>query len=84
MQQNISETLRQILSRFAPRKDGELRLTDSTLLITDLGIDSPRMIDILLDIEDHFRVTIDDTQFQNVKTFGDLVELIDGLLEKSA
>lgn len=84
MQQNISETLRQILNRFAPRKDGELRLTDSTLLITDLGIDSPRMIDILLDIEDHFRVTIDDTQFQEVKTFGDLVALIDGLLEKSA
>jgi acyl carrier protein len=82
--EDVAETLRSIVARFAPETGHLITLTDATLLVTDIGIDSPRMIDILLDVEDRFSVTIDDAEFQQVQTFGELVGLVTGLVAKSA
>jgi len=68
--------LESILRKYAPKRSSELALTSETLLVDDFGVDSPRMVDILLDIEDRFRVTIDDSEAQKANTFGDLVALV--------
>jgi acyl carrier protein len=75
-QQSVTEALEQIVRRFAPKTKGELQLTPATRLIEEAGIDSPRMIDIVLDVEDRFGFTIEDHEAQQVRTFGDLVILV--------
>jgi acyl carrier protein len=74
--QSITQTLERIVRRFAPNAGATAALGAQTHLIDDLGVDSPRMIDIVLDVEDHFGFTIDDQDVQKVRTFGDLVRLV--------
>ncbi len=74
-QQPVTETLEQIVRRFAPKAHAAA-IGPETRLIEDVGIDSPRMIDIVLDVEDRFGFTIEDYDMQKVSTFGDLVNLV--------
>ena len=76
-QKSVIQTLEQIIRRFAPKHRSETPLTQQTRLVEDVGIDSPRMIDIILEIEDRLGLTIEDDEVQQVATFGDLVSLIE-------
>jgi acyl carrier protein len=71
-----TEVLEGIVRRFAPKNRLTSHFTPQTNLLDDVGIDSPRMIDIVLEIEDRFGVTIDDDDVQGVKTFGELMDLV--------
>ena len=73
----VVQTLQEIIRRFAPKHRGEVPLTEGTRLVEDAGIDSPRMIDIVLEIEDRLGFTIEDDDVQRVATFGELVALIE-------
>ena len=68
--------LAEIVRRFAPRDRSALPLNAGTHLIDDMGIDSPRMIDIVLEMEDRFDIVIDDAAVQRVRTFGDMERLV--------
>jgi acyl carrier protein len=72
----ITETLEGIIRRFAPQNRGQLQLTPATHLVNEAGIDSPRMIDIVLEVEDRFGIVVDDSDIQKVRTFGELVNLV--------
>ena len=72
----ITETLEAIIRRFAPQNRGQLQLTAATHLVNEAGIDSPRMIDIVLEVEDRFGIVVDDSDIQKVRTFGELVNLV--------
>jgi acyl carrier protein len=72
----MTETLAGIIRRFAPKTRGELQLTPATHLVNDAGIDSPRMIDIVLEVEDRFGIVVEDEEVQKVRTFGELVTLV--------
>jgi acyl carrier protein len=70
----LSTQLEELIVQFAvPEKRG-VAITPETALVDEVGIDSPRMIDLMLDIEDRFGITIEDEQMQQVRTFADLVE----------
>jgi acyl carrier protein len=73
--QTITASLEDIVRRFTP-KNPALHLGPTTHLIDEAGIDSPRMIDIVLEVEDRFGITVDDDDIQKVRTFGDLVVLV--------
>lgn len=81
MREDISAPLQDIIGKFA--RSGGVPIAADTLLDSDLAIDSPRMVDILLDIEDRFHISIDDTQMRNIKTFGELVAFVDGIVNAS-
>jgi len=51
-------------------------VADHTNLHTDLGMDSLDAIEILFDVEKMFNIHISDDKAENVKTFENLVELI--------
>lgn len=34
------------------------------------------MIDVILEVEDRLKLTLDDEEVQNLRTFGDLVDLV--------
>jgi len=75
-QPTMTETLAGIIRRFAPKTHSEMQLTPATHLVNDAGIDSPRMIDIVLEVEDRFGIVVDDEEVQKVRTFGELVALV--------
>jgi acyl carrier protein len=74
----LSAVLEQIVRRFAPRDRAAVPLTADTRLIEDVGIDSPRMIDVVLEVEDRFGIVIEDEAAQSIRTFGEMLSLVSG------
>jgi acyl carrier protein len=58
------------------RKESDAPIEDDALLERDLNTDSSRMIDIVLETEDAFHITIDDASLDRMKTVGGSVDLI--------
>lgn len=79
----ILEGVVKILRPYEGRGATRITLTESTLLSEDLDIDSARLVDVVLDVESKFGVTIDDASLTKIKTVGDVVELVDGLVKAS-
>ena len=69
--------LEEIVSRFAPKQRAGVAFARETKLADDLGIDSPRMIDIVLEVEDRFGVSLDDVDVEKTATVGDLLHAIE-------
>ena len=76
----IRQEIVSLLSKYQGRGAAVTALTESSSLVDELDINSARMVDIVLDLEDQFKVAIDDDSVQRVVNVGDLVSLIDGLL----
>ena len=74
--QSQAEMLEGIVRRFAPKNRVEGAFTRQTLLLDDVGIDSPRMIDIVLEIEDRFGLTVKDDDVERLTTFGEMMDLV--------
>ena len=45
----------------------------------EIGADSIDLVDLITEIEDEFEISIPDEEFENLKTIGDLVDLVDEL-----
>lgn len=75
----IREKVLGVLSRFAERTGKKVKLAESTKL-DELEINSAQMIDIVLDLEDEFGVSVDDTETPKLRTISDLVTLADKLI----
>ena len=52
-------------------------LSADTNIATDLGADSLDVVEILMSIEDEFDVEIPDSEIENIRTIGELVDYID-------
>jgi acyl carrier protein len=50
--------------------------SDSTRIIEDLGVNSARLVDIILAFEDEFGIEVDDDSADKVRTLGDAVQMI--------
>jgi len=51
-------------------------ITEETRLIEDLKVNSARLVDIILETEDAFGITIDDAAADGLRTVGDAINLI--------
>lgn len=51
-------------------------MTAETNLLDELGLDSVDLVEIIMDIEETFEISIKDEDIQQVKTVKDLVHLI--------
>ncbi len=49
---------------------------DSTRIVEDLGVNSARLVDIILAFEDEFGIEVDDESADKVRTLGDAVRMI--------
>ncbi len=71
----ILEKLKAILSdQFDVEED---TITAETSLSEDLGADSLDVVDLLMSIEDEFEVEVPDSEVENIKTVGAIVEYIE-------
>ncbi len=55
----------------------EDEISADTNIATDLGADSLDVVEILMSIEDEFEIEIPDSEIENIRTVGELVEFIE-------
>lgn len=59
----------------------EDKVTMEADFVNDLGADSIDLVEIYMDLEDEFNMSIPDQDLPNIKTVGDLVNFIDSKLK---
>jgi len=59
------------------------KITETTELVADLGIDSLGVMEVVADIEDEFGLTIAEGELRQVATLGDVVKAIESRLHQS-
>ncbi len=56
----------------------DVNLSSDTFL-EELGADSIDLVDLVSELEEEFKVSVPDEEFENIKTIGDIVNLIESL-----
>ena len=56
-------------------------ITESTNIVSDLGADSLDVVEMLMSLEDEYGITIEDEKVAEMKTVGDVVRCVEGLIE---
>jgi acyl carrier protein len=65
-----------ILSPYAKDKDALRGVAAGTNILKELKVNSARLVDIILGIEDTFGIEVEDEEADEVVTVGDAVKLI--------
>lgn len=74
----VFEKIKVILSeQFEYEEDA---ITADTKIADDLGADSLDVVDLIMSLEDEFEIEVPDADIENVKTVGDLVKFVEGVL----
>ena len=60
------------------------KISTESKVIEDLGADSLDVVEMLMTLEDEFNVTVSDEESVNLKTVGDIVNLINSKTEKES
>lgn len=75
-QQEIMEKVVSILKPFVKNPDAFANITMETSILKDLKVNSARLVDVVLEIEDAFSIEVPDDEADKVRTVGDAVNLI--------
>jgi acyl carrier protein len=76
IQQDDDLVFRKICSLLEPLNHKGVKLTRDTDLIADLEIDSVSVLDIVMDIEDNYDLSIPVNTISETRTIGELVDAI--------
>jgi len=60
------------------------QVKSETTLLGDLQINSARLVDIIIDFEDTFNITVDDDEADGVTTVGKAVEMVPTKITENA
>ena len=77
-EQQVFEKVVSILKPFAKAPDVLSSAGMETSILKDLKVNSARLVDVVLEIEDAFAIEVKDEDADKVKTIGDAVRLILG------
>jgi acyl carrier protein len=75
-QKEVFEKVVAILKPFAKNKDALASVALDTAIQKDLKVNSARLVDIVLEIEDIFGIQVKDEDAEKVRTIGDAVNLV--------
>lgn len=73
---SYDEILDRLFTHLEPMAGPEVTVDEEIDLTTTLGLDSHKVMDILLDIEDEFDVLVPMNELADVRTAGELATLI--------
>lgn len=73
----ILNDLVDIITPYCNKNEVVKNVTKETRFIEDLGVNSARLVDIVIDIEDKFNVVIDDESADKIRTIGDAITVIE-------
>jgi acyl carrier protein len=76
MQQEVMAKVVEILEPFVKSQQAFSTISMETSILKDLQINSARLVDIVIEIEDAFGIEVSDEDADNVRTVGDAVQLI--------
>jgi acyl carrier protein len=65
-----------IIKPFVKNQNAFAQPSEGTRIIEDLGVNSARLVDIILAFEDEFGIEVDDESADKVRTLGDAVQMI--------
>ena len=81
----ILNKITEILQRYSSHEDFQSALKPEAELVTDLMVNSARIVDIILDIEEEFDIEVDDDNIESARTFADIIKIAeDKIAEKTA
>lgn len=72
----IFDTVIKILTPYVRNQDALKNVSNETNIITDLQVNSSRLVDIILAFEDEFDIEVADEEADKVETVGAAVEMI--------
>ncbi len=74
--EKIKKDLIAILKQYAIEKDIIDTISDNSNIINDLGINSARNVDIIIDIEEKYDIVIADEDIKRLTTVKEIISLI--------
>ena len=77
-QQQVMEKVVAILKPFVKNPAALAAVSMETSILQDLKVNSARLVDVVLEIEDAFGIAVTDAEADSVKSVGDAVKLIVG------
>lgn len=83
-QKEVFEKVVAILKPFAKNKDALANVALETAIQKDLKVNSARLVDIVLELEEIFDIQVKDEDAEKVRTVGDAVNLVMYLKKASA
>lgn len=66
----------EIIGTYAKDEEALAAATDDTNILDDLKVNSARLVDVILDLEDAFDIEVEDEDADSVNTIGDAVSLV--------
>ena len=77
---SMTEKINKVLAK----STSNLKLSKSNMdkTIKELGLDSLELMEIIVQIEEEFKITLDDEILVNLKTPNDLIKLVESTLNK--
>ena len=72
----IIEELRTIVKPYIQNEEGFKNLNENTDFINDLEINSANLVDIILDVEDEFKIEIDNDSMEKMISVKATIEVI--------
>jgi acyl carrier protein len=84
IQQDDDLVFRRICAFLEPLNKKSVKLARDTDLIADLEIDSVSVLDMVMDIEDAYNISIPVNTISETRTIGDLVDAIHSITKQQA
>ena len=81
--ETIINQLKAIVKPYVKDQQAFDNLSESTDFISDLKVNSANLVDIVLDIEEAFGITIDNGSMQNMLTVGAALQIVESKLGAS-
>lgn len=75
--QDIFNQFIELIEEYVKEKDKLETAAMDTAIIGDLKVNSARLVDIIIKVEDTFDIEIEDDDADKIKTIGDAVDIIE-------
>jgi acyl carrier protein len=75
-EQQVFEKVVAIIKPFVKNQEAFATVSMETSILKDLKVNSARLVDVVLEIEDAFNIEVKDDEADKVRTVGDAVKLI--------
>lgn len=73
---SLFNEVKEIIRKYAFDKKLVDEATEQSRIIADMKINSARIVDIVLDIEEKYGIDVDDKSIQKIHTLGDAVAVV--------
>jgi len=81
--QTKEDILDQLFELIRPYSEQSIELSEQTRIVDDVGLDSMKVMELVMQIEDHFDVSVPLNILPDVTTIGELAKHLETLLQDS-